>query len=85
MARMRKPARVVQLALCTKGQLHNCTNIAGTAFKSVLGWVGLGDYAGGVAFHQRVKRSVVSGADGSVSGRSGRLGVGNCGIKRFDG
>ena len=38
MARMRKPARVVQLALCTKGQLHNCTNIAGTAFKSVLGW-----------------------------------------------
>ena len=42
MGRMRKPARVVQLALCTKGQLHNCTNIAGTAFKSVLGWVGLG-------------------------------------------
>ena len=66
-------------------QRANCTNIAGTAFKSVLGWVGLGDYAGGVAFHQRVKRSVVSGADGSVSGRSGRLGVGNCGIKRFDG
>ena len=82
MARMRKPARVVQLALCTKGQLHNCTNIAGHRFQV---GVGLGDYAGGVAFHQRVKRSVVSGADGSVSGRSGRLGVGNCGIKRFDG
>ena len=79
MARMRKPARVVQLALCTKDQLHKYSR-----HRFQVG-VGLGDYAGGVAFHQRVKRSVVSGADGSVSGRSGRLGVGNCGIKRFDG
>ena len=82
MARMRKPARVVQLALCTKGQLHNCTNLSGLCFQV---GVGLGDYAGGVAFHQRVKRSLVSGADGSVCVRSGRLGVISRGMKRFDG
>ena len=68
MARMRKPARVVQLALCTKGQLHNCTNISGLCFQV---GVGLGDYAGGVAFHQRVKRSLNQYQGGMcISGRS---------------
>ena len=27
MARRRKPAKVLQLAVCKKGQLHNCTNV----------------------------------------------------------
>ena len=49
------------------------------------GGVGLGDHAGGVARHQRVKRGVVSGADGSVCGRTGWLGMRCCGIEGFVG
>ena len=49
------------------------------------GGVRMGDYAGCVALHQRMKRGVVSGADGSVCGSTRRLGISCRGIEGFDG